>query len=369
MNNIQQLIRAVLAQHQHWLYRSSSKVAVETSGIVDVLGKDVASSIYEALPELTSVERQALLRGKYTTRALKEFRSSINNALSGFGGDLRDIIDKAGVELYSYESSYAERLLKSVVKDIGDAHINAKAEYYGAMEKPIIGKLYDEWLVDIEENARKRIFQTVRSGVSSGTTTDDIVKQIRGTKASQYKDGILNTSRRDVEMLVRTTRTHVSNDAYEQTYAAIGVNYVIVCATLDGRTSFYCATHDGVRYKVGTDYPSPPYHPNCRTVLMPDIDGSGFEIRPANTSKKSIGKLSEEEKQEVDYQEVDGKNYSQWFSSQDSDFQREWLGKTRYELYKNGKYSLDSFTDKQGRTYTIDELRDKDENTFKKLGL
>ena len=369
MNNIQQLIRAVLAQHQHWLFRAATKATADASRHVYTLGADASKAIYDIIPDLSDSERQALLRGKYTTSALKEFRSSVNAALSYLREGVDAAINKSGKELAGYESNYAYRLLAAVAKDIKNPNLDAEAVYNSAIEKPVVGKLYNDWLDEIEDSARRRIFQNVRNGVAWGQSTDKIARSIKGTKAADYKDGILNVTRREVDTLVRTTRTHISNEAYEQTYAAMGVEYLIVCATLDGRTSFYCATHDGVRYKVGTDYPSPPYHLNCRTVLMPDIDGSRFEIRPANTSSKSIGKMSEEEKEKVEYSEEDGLNYAQWFAKQSSGFQRKWLGPTRYDLYKNGDYSIDRFTDKQGRAYTIDELRESDEQTFKDLNL
>ena len=365
----EQLVRAALAQHQHWLYRSSSAVSSEAAAIVRQLGADVASSIYDNLPELSDAEKQSLLSGRYTTRGLRDFRSSLNKALSGFGGSLGELLERTGVELAGYESSYAARLLGAVVKDINDPKLDPTGVYAEAKRQPVLGKIYDEWLQEIEDDARKRVFQNIRTGVANGSSTDEISRGIRGSKASGYTDGVLNVSKREADAIVRTTRTHVSNVAYEQTYAALGVKYLIVCATLDGRTSFYCASHDGTRYKLGTKFPRPPYHYHCRTVMMPDTDDDGFEKRTANTSFKSIGKMSDDEKDSVDYTIEDGKNYKQWFAGQSDAFQRRWLGATRYDLYKSGKYSIDRFTDEYGRVYTIEELREADEKTFSDLGL
>ncbi|MCM1591844.1 phage head morphogenesis protein, partial [Acinetobacter baumannii] len=50
-------------------------------------------------------------------------------------------------------------------------------------------------------------------------------------------------------------------------------------------------------------------------------------------------------------------------------FQREWLGLTRYKLYKEGKFDFEKFFDPEGRLYTLDQLRKLDEQTFKELGL
>lgn len=366
----QQLIRAALAQHQHWLYRASSGVAADSSSLVDGLGKQVAQVIYDSLPELTALEQQALLRGKYTTAGLRQFRSAVNKAVGEFSSGLAELLEHTGVELAGHESSYAVALLSAVAKDIKNPDLNKQDVYdHAVSDNPVMGRIYTDWLDDIESGVRGKIFQGVRNGVSSGDTTDAIVRSIRGTKAANYKDGLLNTTRREAETIARTTRTHISNMAYEQTYAALDVEYVMVCATLDGRTSLYCATHDGVRYKIGSKYPAPPYHPNCRTVLMPDVANGEFELRPSNTAFKSIGKMTPEERESVEFSQVSGKNYAQWFESQSDEFQREWLGKTRYELYKEDKYSLDRFTDPTGRTYNIEELRERDEKTFKELGL
>lgn len=372
MNNdlYNKLMRAALAQHQHWLYRSATGVSDDAKALVDDFGGEVAQAIYSTLPELTPNEQQALLRGKYTTGALRSFRSQVNSALSDFGTSLRELLDTTGADLAGYESSYATRLLGAVAENIRNPNIESDHLYEVAtLENPILGKLYEDWFSDIESSTRRKVFDTVRRGVSDGLSTDAIVRSVRGTKAASRKDGILNVTRNEADMLVRTTRTAVSNVAYEQTYAALGAEYVMVCATLDGRTSMYCATHDGVRYKLGTKYPSPPYHPHCRTVLMPDVNNGEFELRTSNTSFKSISKMTGEEREKLEYSMVDGKNYSQWFASQSAEFQKEWLGPARYKLYKDGNYSLNRFTDANGSAYTISELKSRDEKTFSDLGL
>jgi hypothetical protein len=61
--------------------------------------------------------------------------------------------------------------------------------------------------------------------------------------------------------------------------------------------------------------------------------------------------------------------FKEWFALQDDEFQKKWLGRTRYDLYKNGGYKLDKFVDPLGLEYTIDELRKMDSKIFKKLGL
>ena len=91
-------------------------------------------------------------------------------------------------------------------------------------------------------------------------------------------------------------------------------------------------------------HPVPPMHPNCRSSL--------------------IGLY---ENEELDgYREQD--SYPTWFSKQSEAFQQEWLGPSRYKLYKDGKYTIDRFVDPQtGKQYTLAELQEKDEQTFKDI--
>lgn len=319
-------------------------------------------AIMRMLSDMSDHERSMLMVGKYTTPELKAFKETIEQASNGFGSSLGEIMKTAGVELAGAESSYATRLLQAVAEDVKSPLLSAEALFNNAAANPVLGMVYKSIPEDTAGDLARRVFESVRRGVSDGKTTDQITRGLMGTKASSYKDGELEVSRRAAEMLVRTSRTHVSNSAYEQTYAAMGVEYVIVCATLDGRTSMYCATHDGVKYKVGTAYPSPPYHPNCRTVLMPDL--GDMSLRPGNTSFKSIGKMNKDEKESVKYEMVKEATYEQWFSNQSDQFQRRWLGAKRFELYKNGDYEIKRFVDVQGRMYTLEELRDRDESTF-----
>ncbi|EMP1458489.1 phage head morphogenesis protein, partial [Acinetobacter baumannii] len=61
--------------------------------------------------------------------------------------------------------------------------------------------------------------------------------------------------------------------------------------------------------------------------------------------------------------------FKEFFKKTDDFFQREWLGLTRYKLYKEGKFDFEKFFDPEGRLYTLDQLRKLDEQTFKELGL
>lgn len=145
--------------------------------------------------------------------------------------------------------------------------------------------------------------------------------------------------------------------------------------------SKHCASIDGRRHKVGTNHPKPPYHPNCRTIQAPAIDGDLIGSRPYVRALKvkkrdgsdrfrAIGDMTKKQREEAGLEVGQVKattNYGSWLKSQDAEFQRQWLGKTRYELFSKGEYTLDRFLDPTGRQYTIDQLRERDAETFRQI--
>lgn len=365
--NTSAVIRQVVAQHQHWMYREASNGVEISNREFRGMTAAIESVVRSVLPELTDAERFALLRGQYTTGELRGLRDGINQAITSYVDTLKSNIKDQGVAVAQYESSFAVRLMAKIATDISNPHIDPKGVYEEALRKPVMGMLYSDTLSDIATGTKRRAFQSIRNGISAGVTNEEIVRTLCGTKKNKNTDGLMNKTRSETEMLVRTTRNQIANEAYQQTYSALGVERVVVCATLDGRTSKYCAAHDGDIHNIESDFPRPPYHPNCRTVLIPFDDGDAFKRRRGNTSFKSIGKMSQKERDSLEYSDADGMSYEEWFSEQSDDFQKKWLGPTRYKLYKEGGFSLKRFADPAGGEYTIDQLREKDEQTFEEL--
>jgi hypothetical protein len=119
--------------------------------------------------------------------------------------------------------------------------------------------------------------------------------------------------------------------------------------------------------------PTPPAHPNCRCVLIPYIDIGDEGTRPAEVenfdllakkqyqtnpnAQKKYEDLSHEYRRKLrykameDFRQKTGKTpyrqvkgdetFADYLKSQSKSFQREWLGKTRFELFQSGKLTLD----------------------------
>jgi hypothetical protein len=71
---------------------------------------------------------------------------------------------------------------------------------------------------------------------------------------------------------------------------------------------------------------------------------------------------------------MDGKlpadtTYGQWLQEQSKERQIEQLGPTRAKLMRDGKLSMDDMYSSKGVFLTLDELRARDANAFKRAGL
>lgn len=388
----QNAIAEALAQHASYSYRASSAVVNKIHGEVDRLSRSLAGDLVGRLDDLTAAELQAFMAGKYTTPRLRAMRDAIN----AWAADLNAAVIGEWVDpakqWAGYEAGYVSALMHEVVEGLPSVSVTANQAYRKAMSTPVLGQLVDDMLKGIADDTRGRVYATIRQGISSGQTNAEIIKALRGTKPLNWQDGILQVTKNDVSRIVRTARNHVSNVAYEETYEALGVTHVIVCATLDGKTSKYCASADGKRYRIGDAHPKPPYHPNCRTILAPSLDGDAVGKRPfvralkvrggyrinedgdrvaRQASFRSIGDMTKAQRERAGLevgQVAASTNYGKWFGNQDAAFKREWLGPARYELYSKGEYTLDRFVDPiSGKQYTLDQLRTKDAQTFREV--
>lgn len=219
-----------------------------------------------------------------------------------------------------------------------------------AVDRPFDGIILEDALDGIGAGRQKRIDQTIRRDQLLGKTTDQIVRDLFGTRAAQYRDGIMpGYSRKDVQSIVRTAVSHVAATARERTYAENDdiIKGLQIVETLDPETCLECMADDGKEIEL--DSPEQyPIHYNCRRVTVPVLKswremGLDIDELPPGTRASLDGQVS------------DRMTYADWLAAQSAERQIEALGPARYELYKAGT-PIDEFT-VDGRTLTLDELR------------
>lgn len=356
-----------LSQHQAYLYRASSQSVNELTAQFNKLSNVQLLRLSELLEDLTDSERKALQSVNFSSRAkasrnIEEIKATLSEWFSSLNTELPAIFEQSAIALAVYEAGYTVALMGETLKTDGEKL------YQKAKKVPFSGgQLVDYLFSDIAASLRKKVEYVIRDGISQGQTNQQIIQRIKGKKSLDYKDGILSKTESEIERQVRTARSHISNATYIDTYKALGYEYVKVVATLDGRTCKYCASIDGDVYPIDDlTRPRFPVHPNNRTTYAPcNKDGEIAGLRPFVMDERKVKDIPKDERKHLIGQLDANTSFKEFFEQSDEFFQRTWLGKSKYELYKKGEYSIDKFADPLNkRGYTLAELKALDQKTF-----
>lgn len=380
LREAQRAIVAALSQHAAYNHRASTAVVNKINAEIDRLARDLTARLSDRLESLTDAEMQAFLAGQYTTSRLKAIRAEIDGWGKALGEAISSEWSKSALALAGYEAAYVADAMSKALDGLPNHTPRPERILRNATQAPIMGHLVSDMVSGLAPTQRDRVYATIRQGIAAGEANTQIIRALRGTPAMRYQDGLMQSAKRDVERLVRTARNHISNAAYEDTYAALGVESVVWVATLEGRTCTACASMDGQVFEIGKAHRTPPAHPNCRCILAPALDSDMVGNRPyvralkvrkrdGSNEFRSIGNMTKNQREQAGLkigQVKASTTFKSWFDGQDAAFQREWLGPSRYKLYKEGGLSLDRFVDVQsGKQYSLEELRRRDAETFK----
>lgn len=303
-------------------------------------------------------------------------------------------------ELIDNETKWAKHLLSelqgediSAFRDITDAR--AQRLLKNSVQ---INKTWDQWWTSTAAADVDRVANIVSGGLTQGMTIPQMVQLIAGTKAADYTDGVLSTSRKHARNLARTLSCGIANQAKEAFYeenddVVIAVEWL---STLDGRTCPVCAGLDRKRWKPDKLHPVPPSHPSCRCVLIPvtdltdlgadagrpranaDFDAEAKRYYEEKYPNKSFDDLSYETRQKYRHkaihrwEEETGKSaytfgsgsmsFKQYFVKMSAQQKRDYLGEGRYAIYKRGNLDINKFIPPYpDATYTVKELQRLDE--------
>ncbi|EZQ10748.1 minor capsid protein [Acinetobacter sp. Ver3] len=360
-----------LSQHNAYLYRASSQSVNELTKHFNSLSNAQLQRLAELLEDLSESERNALKSLNFGSKAkaskrIEEIKSILNEWFTSIDVDLTEKFEKSALELAIYEATYTAKLAGETAAVIGGAEALKSAQ-----KAPFAGgALVDYLFADMAETLRKKVEYVIRDGIQQGLTNQQIALKIKGRKSLDYKDGILEASRQSIERQVRTARSHISNAIYIDTYKALGFTHVKVVATLDGRTCKYCASIDGHVFAIDDPKrPRFPVHPHNRTTYVGcDADGNVLGKRPFVADDRKVKDIPKDQR-DGEIGQVDANtSYPEWFAKQDEFFQRKWLGKSNYLLYKEGKYPIEKFADPLNkRGYTLAELEEMDKETFRRV--
>ncbi|AZD07560.1 NAD+--asparagine ADP-ribosyltransferase [Pseudomonas chlororaphis] len=279
--------------------------------------------------------------------------------------EIRQALDQATDGLIGYEIAFQQGALQAVIPAVVQEALPIAAAQFSqvkalAQARPFQGRLLREWMAGIEVNRAAAVRDAVRAGVVEGRTTAEIVRNIMGTRAERYADGILQKSRREIEAVVRSAISSTAEAASDKAFEANSdiISHVEWMSTLDTRTSTTCRIRDRLPYTLGTYLPighKIPWlagpgriHWCCRSTKLPILK-----------SASKLGFSDGATRASMDGQVPQSTTYAQWLGRQSAARQDEILGPERGKLLRQDKLKLDDFYNDKGKFLTLEELRER----------
>lgn len=346
MATVNEALADELTRHQVYLQRWSNGTLRKVLAMLRRSDTQVVERLLQA--DVSTLSRTRM------ERLLAEMRRIIDTAYMDATGALR--LDLEG--LAQYEGEYQLDLFKRVLPVRYEATLPSAEQILAAVNsRPFQGKLLKDVYSELGASAFRKVRDTIRGGFVEGRATDQIVRDLRGRAVNGYRDGVLSQNRRAVEAVVRTATNHTANTAREYVYERNSdlIGKVRWNSTLDGRTTLICMARDGKVYDPGKG-PRPPAHFNCRSSTSPVLKSwrdLGFDIDDLPPASRAS----------MNGQVPADQDYDQWLRKQPKGFQDDVLGRRKAQLFRSG-VKVDRFTDKSGREYTLDELRNREREAW-----
>lgn len=203
------------------------------------------------------------------------------------------------------------------------------------LQGAVIGDLISEFI----RNDKRRVVQAVNMALTYGRPAQQIASSVAGSPRT--KAATRNIARRGLELLIRSTVQHALSAGRDAVWQANPdlVKRVLWVSVLDSKTSDLCQHYDGKTFDVKKG-PRPPAHFNCRSTVIPMLPGLKLPHK---------------------------QTWFEWLDKQPQYVQREALGVTRFNLWKQAGVAPQKFLDASGEQYTLHELKQMMPKAFDRL--
>ena len=202
----------------------------------------------------------------------------------------------------------------------------------------------------------RRVISTIATAADS--SPQSIVPLIRGSKAQRFRDGVFfwrdnRLLRPEIDVVINGG----SGEAANRVYRANKIEYVSWLSTLDQRVCISCLNAEaGSPYPIN-QAPRYPLHPKDRCLIIPEDNPERQKIaRPFVRDNRPVSKIPKSERANKigETRETITQYFERWTESE----KRDWLGKSRYKLLKEGKVKSlsDLIEERTFRPLRLDEL-------------
>lgn len=255
-------------------------------------------------------------------------------------------------ELIEEEVNFQSELLAMVGLAVSSATIAqiieiAKKKY--RTQSAVVGSLNEsvnvsKKLSNLSGATLNEIKSIVNGAYLNKLSSNDLQQLLTGTRANNYNDGYVAKMKRNLQATIKTARAHAEMVAKRRVFKSANTDGYVLTAVLDSRTSDICLGWHGTRVLwSSSSQPMPPFHYNCRTTMIPFIDGRTEDMQGG----------------------------FEWLKNQSAEFQNELIGKTRGDLLRNSGLTSEEFRkasrNKLNEPLTLAEMKEKNERIKRRL--
>lgn len=349
---------------------------------------------YEITEQIHRVDISGVTSETHKQGRLRKLLESVDKTINATYGEITRDNEGFLKEIAELEEKYFITNMNTLIQvDLMSATLTPATLRELASESLINGQTQAEWWRTQSAGTRRKFLQEMRQGVALGENNNDLARRVRGEHTGKFttielksgrkkrlgvfRGGIMEQTNRQAQALVRTSVQTVANNVRERTMKdnrdiLEGEQFL---ATLDGRTTIICISYSGDAWDFdgkpiqGTTNPypgSPPLHFNCRSTLIPilkswdDLIEERGGKRLTKAQRNKLRDLEKSEQASMDGQVSGDLNYEQWLKGKTDEFQKDVLGKGKWELWKEGKIkSLSELIDQSGNPLTLAQLRER----------
>lgn len=315
-----------------------------------------------------AIESASIDQGQFTAARLNALKLQITELINAIHAQLTPVLMGNVRDAAILSAEIEEAMLNRILP----AGLDVTTPNLGVLQmapnlRPFNGAVMADWVEMLRVSDLSRTWRAILDGITSGTTTEDLIRELNGSRALRYKDGIREVSRRGLEALVRTSINHATNQGRQLVWEANQdiIGSVRWVATLDSRTTPICQFRDGRVGPVSQDGPwtpppgadvldppmaRPPAHPNCRSTTVAVTKSwreLGFDMDEMDPGTRAS----------MDGQVPANLTYYDWLSRQSAAVQKDVVGPARYDMWKKDGITPDRFVNDKGRLLTLDELK------------
>ncbi|MBK7822994.1 MAG: hypothetical protein IPJ61_18590 [Tessaracoccus sp.] len=372
MASVNDVIRDHVIGHQVDLTHYANGVVERMIAILNRTDKDLFAQLTSALEQMDAASFTADRLEELLTSVRVLNRQAYLKIERELTTELRAFAD---VEAQFQYELFTEPMPPRVLANVTVATVSAEQVYAAALARPFQGRLLREWASGIEADRMVRIRDAIRTGYLENQSIGEMVKRIRGTRANNYADGLLEIDRRHAEAVVRTAVSHTAGftrDRFQEANADL-IKAVQWLSTLDNRTTPICIIRDRKEYTNDSEHRPIGHkipwlggpgaaHWNCRstsTVVLKSWREIGLNIDdfPESTRASMDGQVAAET------------TYPQWLERQNAGRQDGVLGPTRGALLRSGGLKVEQFFNDKGRFLTLEQLRERSPGAFRRAGV